>query len=105
MISTESCEFLASIAEIRSEDSLSTIIHSHSCTKLLLIGKQSAGLWTTEGKRVGATIFFDDQDETSFVNHPLYPERFVYIGQGHIRVFSWTDARDVSPSLGTKKFN
>ena len=103
MVSMDSCEFLANIAEIRLDDSLSAILPSHSCARLLLIGKRTAGLWTTEGKRVGATISFSDEDEMSFSNHPLYPEHFVCITRENIRVFSWTEGREVSPSLGNKE--
>lgn len=99
IVSIESCELLSIVAEIRSKDSLSALLPSLSYTKLLLRGKRSAQVWTTEGKNVGATIFFGDDEEKTFTNHPLHPDHFVSIDQGDIRIFSWTDARESAHSL------
>jgi WD40 repeat protein len=103
VVSKESCRFLTVVAEIRSKESLSALLPSTSCTKLLLRGKKSAEVWTTEGEKVGTTIVFSDDDEMTFTNHPLYPDHFVSITRSDMRIFSWTDVIEAEPSLTDRK--
>jgi hypothetical protein len=104
MVSQAGCEFVNTVAEIRSEESLRALLPGASGTRILIQRKRSAEVWTTEGEKVGFSIpFNDDRDEDrTMVSHPLDAEHFISIGRKDMCIYSWADAVESRPIVDEK---
>ena len=98
-VSQAGCEVVAFIAEIRSEESLVTLLRDTSGTKILIQGKRSAEVWTTEGEKVGSSIPAEDR---TIINHPLYAEYFISVSHKDMRIYSWADALETQSFVDGK---
>lgn len=95
-------DFCCCIAEIRSEQSVSLLLHDVSGTRILLRGRKSTGIWTIDGKNLGMTLG-DIDSEALLVNDPLHPGYLAAIGRQDIRIFSWEDGRNATINLKGKQ--
>lgn len=96
------CELIARVAEIRSEESVTELIPDTFGTRVLLRGKMSAEVWTTEGKKVGGSIPLHN-DECKIINHPVHTEQFISVGRMGVSVYSWANALKIRPIIDDKK--
>jgi hypothetical protein len=94
-ISSTGFELVEIVFEIRSEQSISMLLHDPSGTRILFHGRETTEIWTTAGQKLGE-ISRDDNGETSFVNHPLRPECFLTISQDGVRAMLWGTGSIVS---------
>ena len=95
-------DFCCCVAEIRSEQSISLLLHDVSGTRILLRGKKSADIWTIGGKHLGVTLS-DIDSEALLVNHPLHPGYLAAISRQDIRIFSWEDGRNGTINIKGKQ--
>ncbi|OCK74785.1 hypothetical protein K432DRAFT_429827 [Lepidopterella palustris CBS 459.81] len=102
IVSQAGCEVVALVAEIRSEKSLTALLPNASGTRILIQGKRSAEVWTTEGEKVGFSIPFDNDDDRTIINHPLHAEHFMSIDRNDVRIYSWADALETQLSADRK---
>lgn len=88
-------DFCCCIAEIRSEQSVSQLLHDVSGTRILLRGTKSTDIWTIDGKNLGMTLGNIDS-EALLVNDPLRPGYLAAIGRQDIRIFAWEDGSNAT---------
>lgn len=105
VVSRHDCQFVKLVAEIRSEEAISGILHDNSGQRLLLKGRRSAKIWTTEGLPVESTMLKDEgigDEERIFVNHPSTNDHFLVVTERSIQIFSWSDALEIQSSITSK---
>jgi WD40 repeat protein len=94
-------DFCCYVNDIRSEQSLSLLLHDISGTRILLRGKNSTEIWTTEGHNLGVEL--SDDGEALLVNHPLRPGYLVAVSHQATGIFSWGDGLNTTLSLDGKQ--
>ena len=97
IVSQAGCEVVNTVAEMRSQESLTALLLNASGTRILTRGKRSAEVWTTKGEKVGFSISLDDGDGRTIISHPLHPENFISIGHKDMYIYSWADALETRP--------
>lgn len=94
-------DFCCSVNDIRSEQSLSMLLHDTSGTRILLRGKTSTEIWTIEEGKLGVKL--NDDREALLVNHPLHPGYLVSVGHQATTTFSWENGLNTTLSLDSKQ--
>ncbi|KAL9633201.1 MAG: hypothetical protein Q9164_004842 [Protoblastenia rupestris] len=98
MVSQAGCEVVNTVAEIRSTVSLTGLLLDPFGNRILMRGKRSAEVWTTEGEKVGFSIrFIHDDDDTTIISHPLEAQHFILIDRKDVRIYSWANALEIQP--------
>ena len=92
VLSDEVVGIASLITEIRSEESITSLLPNPGGTRLLTLGKRYANIWTTEGERVGFPIPLWDRNKEKIISiHPTEVENFLVIGSKAMHVYSWAD--------------
>ena len=84
------------MTEIRSEESIKSLLPDPTGTRLLIHGKKYANIWTMSGERVGLPIpLRDETGEKIITIHPTKVENFVVIGGKDVHVYFWADGSEI----------
>jgi len=100
-VSATGFDFCCSVNDIRSEQSLSQLLHDISGTRILLRGNISTEIWTTEGHNLGVKL--NDDGEALLVNDSLHPGYFVSVGHQATSIFSWENGMNRTLGLDSKQ--
>lgn len=88
------CEILA---DVRLNESITTILVSPVADRFLVVGEKTDALWTTQGESIGARM---SSESKTVICHPLHPELFIMLGHQVARLFRWADFEEVTSLEG-----
>ena len=101
VVSKAGCEKESLVSEIISTQVIVTLLPHAARDRILIIGKKTAEIWSTNGEKIGHILLFTDincHESNSILQHPADAESFIIVSPKGVCVYRWTDASETQPA-------